>query len=204
MKEQSWRGVPGEMEQPIALREWAVAVKALEEGRQVIVLRKGGIAEETKEFRLESPQFYMFPSFEHQKTNLVKAGTKEDVAATQAAAAAHPNIVNITSYAEVVEDIEVTDVETLRRLDTLHIWTEDYAEERLKWKRTKPLHVLILRMYRLSSPVQVPMRENYGGCKSWLRLEDDISSRSALPVLSDDEFNKKAEAVRNAVKGLYQ
>lgn len=29
------------METRIALREWAVAVKALEEGRQTIVLRKG-------------------------------------------------------------------------------------------------------------------------------------------------------------------
>ncbi|MDG0790271.1 DUF1802 family protein [Cohnella ginsengisoli] len=48
------------MEHPIALREWAVAVKALEAGKQIMVLRKGGIAEETKEFRLESPSFFLF------------------------------------------------------------------------------------------------------------------------------------------------
>ncbi|KIL36762.1 hypothetical protein SD71_05775 [Cohnella kolymensis] len=190
------------MEQPIALREWAAAVKALEEGRQVIVLRKGGIAEETKEFRLESPQFYLFPSFEHQKPHLVKDEAREDVVTTQAEAAGHPDTVTITSFAEVFEDIEITDADILKRLDPLHIWTEDYAEERLKWKRTKPLHVLVLRMYKLTPPAVLPLRENYGGCKSWLRLEDEIASERAIPVLSDDEFNKKARQVRNAIEGL--
>lgn len=190
------------MEQPIALREWAVAIKALEAGRQVIVLRKGGIAEETKEFRLESPHFYLFPSFEHQKPHLVKDAAREDVASTQAEAAHHPDTVQITSFAEVVEDIEVTDADTLKRLDKLHIWTEDYAEERLKWKRTKPLHVLLFRVYRLSPPAVLPLRENYGGCKSWLHLEDEITAQRALPVLTDDEFNEKAEAVRSAIEGL--
>lgn len=191
-----------ENKQPIALREWAVAVKALEEGRQVIVLRKGGIAEETKEFRLESPEFYLFPSYEHQKPHLVKDDSREAVAETNAEAAEHPGTVKITSFAKVAQDIEVTDVETLRRLDRLHIWTEDYAEERLKWKKTKPLHVLILRMYKLSQHTEVPLREIYGGCKSWLRLEDEVSSARVAPVLSDEDFNKKAQEVRNAIAGL--
>jgi hypothetical protein len=189
------------IENPIALREWAVAVRALEEGRQVIVLRKGGIAEETKEFRLESPRFYLFPSYEHQKSHLVKPEARETVTSTQTEAAEHPDTVRVTSYAEVVEDIEVTDPETLKRLDGLHIWTEDYVEERLKWKKTKPLHVLILRMYRLATPVDIPMRESYRGCKSWLRLEEELPLPQDEPVLHDDNFNVEASAVRKAVRG---
>jgi hypothetical protein len=187
-------------EQPIALREWAVAVRALEEGRQVIVLRKGGISEETKEFRLESPRFYLFPSFEHQKPHLVKPEARETVSVTQAEAAEHPDTVRVTSYAEVVEDIEVTDGETLKRLDELHIWTEDYAEERLKWKKTKPLHVLILRMFELTTPVDIPMTESYGGCKSWLRLEEELPVPKSQPILSAELFNLQAEAVRRAIR----
>jgi hypothetical protein len=190
-----------ENETPMALREWAVAVRALEEGRQVIVLRKGGIAEETQDFRLASPQFYLFPSFEHQKPHLVKPDVSATVAATQAEAANFPDTVRITSYAKVAEDIEVADAATLKRLDNLHIWTEDYAEERLKWKKTKPLHVLILRVYRLETPAEIDRRESYGGCKSWIRLEERLPQPQSSPILTDEVFDGMAESVREAIRG---
>ncbi|WP_123041358.1 DUF1802 family protein [Cohnella candidum] len=190
-----------ENDKPIALREWAVAVRALEEGRQVIVLRKGGIAEETKDFSLQSHSFYLFPSFEHQKPHLVKPEAADALRSTQEEAASNPGSVRIASYAEVVEDIEVTDAETLKRLDDLHIWTEDYAEERLKWKKTKPLHVLILRMYGLTAPADVPMNETYAGCKSWLRVQEQLPSPKPYPILDDDKFAFMADNVRKAIQG---
>lgn len=36
-----------------ALKEWASAIKALETGRQIMVMRKGGIVEETRHFEPE-------------------------------------------------------------------------------------------------------------------------------------------------------
>ncbi|WP_019006342.1 DUF1802 family protein [Cohnella laeviribosi] len=189
------------MERPIALREWAVAVRALEEGRQVIVLRKGGIAEETREFQLVSPEFYLFPSFEHQRPELVKPESRSAVEATRAEAAEHPGKVRLTSCAEVVEDFEVTDSKTLERLNELHIWTADYAEERLKWKKTKPLHVLLLRVYRFDEPIEISQRDSYGGCKSWLRLEEAIEPRGRRPVLDDRQFEAQAERVKRAIRG---
>jgi len=190
-----------ELDKPIALREWALAVKALEEGRQVIVLRKGGIAEETREFRLESPRFYLFPSFEHQKPHLVKPEAANTLAATEAEAAERPGFVRITSYADVAEDIEITDAETLRRLNDLHIWTDGYAEERLKWKKTQPLHVLILRVYGLTELAEVSMREAYAGCKSWLRVEEELPPPRPDPVVDDQRFAELTDAVHRAVRG---
>ncbi|TVX97357.1 DUF1802 family protein [Cohnella terricola] len=188
------------LDNPIALREWAVAVKALEEGKQVIVLRKGGIAEETKEFKLESPSFYLFPSFEHQRPELIVPEASGMVAKTQAEALAWPGQARVTSFAEVVEDIEVTDAETLRRLEGLHIWTENYAEERLKWKKTKPLHVLILRVFKLDRPQTIPMLDSYGGCKSWISLEE-LSSSPMKPVLDDLAFSRQAAEVKKRIFG---
>ena len=51
-----------------ALKEWAVACEALGRGEQVLLLRKGGISEEGREFRIEHPEFLLFPTFEHQRT----------------------------------------------------------------------------------------------------------------------------------------
>ena len=38
---------------PTAFKEWAVTVRALAEGEQLITLRKGGIREENKHFEIE-------------------------------------------------------------------------------------------------------------------------------------------------------
>jgi len=186
---------------PIALREWAAAVKALEAGRQIIVLRKGGIAEETREFRLESPRFYLFPSYTHQQFQLLKPEAAPYLAEAQAEAASRTDTVRITSFAEVVEDLEITDEETLRRLHRFHIWADDYAVERLKWKKTKPLHLLLLRVYRLRMPAEIPMRESYGGCKSWLRIEEPLPEPESVPVLDDQKFNEMTAQVRQALDG---
>jgi hypothetical protein len=184
----------------IALREWAAAVDALASGRQVIVLRKGGIAEETKEFRLESPSFYLFPSYEHQKPHLMKEEARAAVLTTQEEALTHPNTVRIAYYAEVVHDLEVTDEQTLERLDVLHVWTHDYAAERLKWKRTKPLHVLVLRVYALEEPVLLPNDDSFAGCKSWLQIPS-IDSGTLRPVLTDEQFEEQIDAVLRCVNG---
>ena len=54
-----------------ALKEWAVVVRALATGRQVILLRKGGIEEEPGEFRVEHAEFFLYPTFEHQHRKYV-------------------------------------------------------------------------------------------------------------------------------------
>ena len=43
---------------PIAFKEWAVTVRALAEGEQLVTLRKGGIREENKHFELEYDRFF--------------------------------------------------------------------------------------------------------------------------------------------------
>jgi hypothetical protein len=55
----------------LALKEWAVAVKALGTGKQILILRKGGIHRDDKEFRLVHPEFLLYPTYEHQKRELL-------------------------------------------------------------------------------------------------------------------------------------
>src|SRR5438270_4902540 len=55
-----------------ALKEWAVICAALAEGRQAILLRKGGIAEAGGEFRVEHTRFWLYPTYVHQQREGVK------------------------------------------------------------------------------------------------------------------------------------
>mgnify|MGYP001349644421 CR=1 FL=1 len=55
-----------------ALKEWAAAERALSQGRQILLLRKGGIHEEGKDFRAIYPEFHIYPKFEHQREELLQ------------------------------------------------------------------------------------------------------------------------------------
>src|SRR4051794_13139646 len=57
---------------PIAFKEWAVTVRALAEGEQLLTLRKGGIRESNKHFELEHERFFLYPTFDHQRCDLVR------------------------------------------------------------------------------------------------------------------------------------
>lgn len=185
--------------QPIALKEWAVSVGALAEGQQIIVMRKGGIIEETRDFQLMSPNFYLMPAYEHQKKHLLKEQYADQLDDTLVGGAANLESVKLEAYAEVVEDIEVTDQETLDRLRDMHIWTDTFAEERLRWKKTKPLHVLVLRVYRLREPIEIPMRAAYNGCKSWVRLEDGFDAPERVQVLDEAELQAVILKIKQAL-----
>lgn len=182
----------------IALKEWAITVKALVEGQQIIVMRKGGIAEETREFQLVSPRFFLMPAYEHQKQHLLKEGYAKELDKLMAEWS-NDGILRLNAYAEVYEDIEVRDQETLDRLRDLHIWTDSFAEERLKWKRTKPLHVLLLRVYKLEEVAELPMKPAYTGCKSWARLEDQVKPTAYKPVLNDEDFMAEVKRIKQAL-----
>lgn len=188
-------------QKPVALKEWAVAVQALEEGKQVIILRKGGIAEETADFELESESFYFFPTYEHQKKALVKEAYHSDVDRTMEIWQAERQEVTISCYAEAVVSFQVTDQEELDRLRHLHIWTDTFATERLHWKRQKPLHVIVLRAYKLQPVKAIPILADYAGCKSWIFLETPLmlTESDKQSVLSDEQFEARLNEVRLAL-----
>ncbi|HZG75388.1 MAG TPA: DUF1802 family protein [Paenibacillus sp.] len=184
-----------------ALKEWASAVEAFLAGETILALRKGGIREETRDFELTSDAFYFFPTYEHQKEHLLKVPYRRYAAETKASWRPDAPVVRIKAWAEATEDLLVEDDERLKTLSPYHIWTDDYALERLHWKRTKPLHCLLLRVYRLETELEVPNDPALTGCKSWvgLPLEGGASVRRT-PVLSDEAFARKVREIREALK----
>lgn len=184
-------------EQAIALKEWASAIEALRTGKQVLIMRKGGIREETKDFEVQQSSFYLYPTYEHQKGELIKEEYQETLSQTLQGWSSQDTVVTISCYAELAEDILITTQEELDRLRSEHIWTDRFAEERLKWKKDKPLHLMLLRVYELDEPVRIPIESEYIGCKSWIGLPPELLSGVARkPVLGEEEFTRKANAVK--------
>jgi hypothetical protein len=197
---------------PIALKEWAVTVRALAEGEQLITLRKGGIREPEKHFALEHTRFFLYPTFDHQSYDLVREShqpelqraleegvwTDGEPSLNRIAAREHvpqPDRVRIRAWAEVADHFTITDPRAVDALSPFYVWTPDYAEKRLAWKRRHPLHVLLLRTHRIPRPVTVKVKDEYGMCRSWCEIQRDLPFEGT-PVLSDSEFDRAAEEIQ--------
>ena len=196
---------------PIAFKEWAVTVRALAEGEQLVTLRKGGIRETDKHFHLQHERFFLYPTFDHQRVDLVRESHRPELrraleegvwadgeppphAWTADGGIEQPDRVRIRAWAEAAAHYTITDPRCIDALSPFYVWTPDYAEKRLAWKRRHPLHILLLRTYRIPRPVTVKVREEYGGCRSWLELHRELPFEGT-PVLSDDEFERAAEEI---------
>jgi hypothetical protein len=182
-----------------ALKEWALTIRALAEGRQIVLLRKGGIREEAREFRVEQSAFLLYPTYEHQRPDLVQPAYHRDL---EAVLASQPpaGTVEIGYWAEVTDAYETLDAADVAALAPLTIWTTDYAEERLRWRPKKPLSIMLLRVYRLAAPRTLPVLPAYGGCKSWLTLDAAVDLTGLTPVLDDAAYETRRAAVRAALR----
>jgi len=183
----------------LALKEWAVAVDALAAGKQIMVLRKGGIHRDDKEFKVVHPEFLLYPTFEHQKAKLLKAEYHSDLASTFDEDDVE-SVVTLARWCQVTDVFELRSDETLANLSPFHIWTDDYAAKRLHWRPKQPLTVLLLRVYELQQPQAVPVLDEFVGCKSWVELGQDIPLGYMSPVLSDLEYGQKVEAIRSTLE----
>ncbi|MEW9698260.1 DUF1802 family protein [Paenibacillus sp. SI8] len=185
---------------PIALKEWASAVKALADGAQTFIMRKGGIVEETRDFEVQSEAFFLYPTYEHQRKELLKLSYQSVIDESLAGWNPENPNVEVYLYAKLVEDIEIIDQDQLNKLYPYHIWTENFTEERLKWKRKNPLHIMVLRVYKLDSPLTIPIEQAYLGCKSWIEIQADLPAQLEMtPVLDDEEFAQQIAQIKQSL-----
>ncbi len=169
-----------------ALKEWAVAVSALERGETALVVRKGGIRE--KAFAVPQARFLLLPGYEHQRPGLLKPGYRRLMDEIPDLTDDGP--LRFSSFVEVEGAYEVSEAEELTAIDPHHMWTSEYAESRFRWRPKKPLTVLVLRTYLLPETVELPLREGYGGCKSWIELAEPVSVEGSHPALPDERFEE--------------
>lgn len=181
-----------------AFKDWAIVVDALGRGEQILILRKGGIAEGRGGFKVAHDDFLLFPTLYHQQGERViepAARRYEEIASDFPPA----DTLRIEYSAQLVEWREVLSLEHARRLNGQHIWKEDVIADRFEWGREQKIFALALRVAQLPAPVELPMLEEYGGCKSWIELAVDVPSNGARPVLDDTTFEAKLTEFRNAL-----
>jgi hypothetical protein len=191
----------------LALKEWSIICKALEDGNQTILLRKGGILEYKKGFEIRQKSFLLFPTLEHQAEEylqekylhtydlLLRGNKSQDIQNKT-------NTLLVLARIEAIQEFH--DHEMLPLLEKYHIWNEKYVNMRMNYNPKKPMNALLLRVYKLPQPISIDVNPEWAGCKSWIDI--DIAKKygnqfgsvpkmfdQSEPVIKDKEFHRILE-----------
>ncbi|MBV8790190.1 MAG: DUF1802 family protein [Mycobacterium sp.] len=177
-----------------ALKEWSAAVHALLDGRQRVLLRKGGIGE--KRFELAAREFLLFLTVAHSHAERVRP-EHQDLLAAAAADSTDDELV-IRAAAKVVAAVPVNDPDGLSAIEDLHIWTaESVRSDRLDFRPKHKLAVLVVSAIPLAEPLRIVRTPEFAGCKSWVDLP--LRASLAPPLHDETALAEVAARVRDAV-----
>lgn len=191
---------------PTAIKEWAVTVRALAEGEQLLTLRDGGALD------LEHERFFLYPTFDHENNDLVRKAhhpeldrALEEGVWPDEEPAAHallrdggipqPDRVRIRAWAEVAGRITIDSPKVVDGLSPFYVWTTDYPAKRLGWQPRQPLDLILLRVHRIPRPVTVRVREEMRSHPTWVEIDRDLPFEGT-PVMADDEFERAVAEIR--------
>jgi hypothetical protein len=158
-----------------ALKEWANVIDAIGRGEQIILIRKGGIAD--PHFGIEADRFYLYPTYFHQ-------GETDP----------RPQV-TITHWCEVARTWRVQDAEALERLAPFAGLPWETLAARYRFRPDQALYVIAVRAFALPELATVAYREDYGGCRSWVSVEEEIDTEGSLAVLEETELAAKIESI---------
>lgn len=168
-----------------ALKEWAVICRALAEGKQSILLRKGGIAETSGRFDVEHTRFWLFPTFVHQQR---EGGEALGWLQEEEQSRPEPGKVRLSHWAEVTGIYRVHDLLPALMLAHLHYWSDQAVEKRFAY-REPGVDVLAVRVYRAPETHVIADTAAYQGCKSWVELDEALPTSGSTPVLDDKQYH---------------
>lgn len=187
----------------LALKEWSVVCSALEEAKQSILLRKGGILEYKKGFEISQKIFLLYPTLEHQAKEYLQPNYLQEfelfLKGNDSVVQGKSNTIRILARIEAMQEFH--DETILSKLEKYHIWNEKYVNMRMTYNPKKPVNALLLRVYKLPEPISISVDPKWAGCKSWIDIEltkkngnsyDNIDEllNQCKPVIKEDEFQK--------------
>jgi hypothetical protein len=178
----------------IAFKEWAVICRALAEGRQSLILRKGGIQEKDGVFRVEQERFWLFPTYLHQSAAGI-VPTAQSLLADVERTKPPADKVALSVFVEVTDIFHLESEEKALALADLHIWSEATVRQRFHY-RQPGLFVLGVRTFTVPIAHAIAMTPYYEGCKSWVELAVALPTANATAVLDEAVLHERRAQLR--------
>ena len=182
----------------IALKEWVAAVEAVKVGKQIVLLRKGGIREEQPLFDMKSEGFFLWPSYWHLEAGSIKPQYTKYVP-DDSEVEYDEGVATLSVFAEAAAVHEISTEKELASLAPFHIWTDEFVTTRLKWRPSQPISAIVVKAYRLQQPQALMVMDEYKGCKSWVEFIEEYPVGTAEQVITERRFVRRLEAIRSAL-----
>lgn len=176
-----------------AFKEWALVCEALGEGRQSILIRKGGIAEGKAGFSFQHKEFFLFPTWFHEQLEKTKLSGETSFPAQES------ETLEIRYLASVEWTRLVEDFTKLEQLSEFHILADSVIQERFQYQNERGVHVALVRIFRLDPPYRIPCEKKYGGCRSWVTIP--IPENSMLVSVMSDEVHNERKKLLEKILG---
>jgi hypothetical protein len=181
----------------IAFKEWAAVCVALADGRQTIILRKGGIHEEFSVRVAAAQGLWFYPTNFHQQAEDLTSDAGRYIERASAIRPP-PGHIGLQLFAELQWVTELTTEEKALRLPDWHILSEATVRKRFAYKQPG-LYLLGVRVFALRTPILVPESAQMAGCRSWVTLPEPISTAGLEPVLTHSLYLTQARAILAAL-----
>jgi hypothetical protein len=156
----------------VAYKEWAVVCQAVAEGRQTILLRKGGIADSGGIFRPQYQDFLLYPTYYHEQRTGIIAEWHTRLATVEANRPP-AGWIRLSHWVHVRQVEYLDNLAALNALRSQHIWSDEVVRQRFHY-RQPGVFVLHIEAQALPQVIERPERPEYAGCKSWVILDPPV------------------------------
>lgn len=188
------------VEAEVALKEWAVVCAALGDGRQDLLLRKGGIRDRGRGsssrpsgpgFAVEHRSFALLPTYFHAG-DVGRARDLVPEVHDQLSPRPPGDRLRVDLYAEVTALWHVRELAPLLALAGRHVLSDACVADRFAY-RAPGLWVLSLRTYRLAPANELEDHPSYAGCVSWVDLEAPVVGEATAVASAEQHARREAE-----------
>jgi hypothetical protein len=183
-----------------AFKEWGAVIRALEEGDQTCIIRKGPRKEDI--FDLSNRRFWLVPNYQHQTEEYIQPIYRDYLEdCEEQLADAGPDKVHVQCWVQAKTVIKITKNQRMNWLTDHTIYSPRCFQHRFQLQPGEALHMLVVRAYQLDDPRILEQPEGYSDCTDqggsrWLELRQRIPLNPDNPALSDDEFEDRLNTLR--------
>lgn len=180
----------------VGFKEWSGVCDALIEGRQSVILRKGGISERTGpgQFAPEHTEFWLYPTWTHQREQGLRSLGIQT-------AQPHPTVpgpdgsIPIRGFVRVGLVGHVTSAAALPALRQFHCLTDETILNRFHY-RSPGLWILAARVFRHEPGFSVVPTPEQAGCATWVILDEPLPTSGLMPVLDEPQWAEHCDRLR--------
>ncbi len=177
----------------LAFKEWTLICDALGSGRQILILRKGGIAEGRAGFSFKEKQFYLFPTHFHEQISKLILPEATPLPEPD------PGTIRIALHAVATHISVLNHWTAVEALEPFHLWKPDVIRQRFEYRGRNEIHLALVRVSKIAPVWTLDDSPAFGGCKSWIDLGEPPAHQTFAPVLDDRTYASRAEEILSAI-----